>query len=211
MGLVEASPFVAAGVTLGLAAGLAPGPMTALVLSETLRHGRGAGLRVSFAPLITDAPIVAVALLLLARLTRAEPVLGAISMLGAGFVGGLGIQGLRFRGAELDPSAGEPRSLRKGVITNFLNPHPYLFWFTVGGPMTVRAWAKGPAAAVGFVAMFYVFLIGTKVVLALLVDRSRRVLSGRGYVWANRVLGGVLLVLALVLLRDGLQFLGWIG
>jgi threonine/homoserine/homoserine lactone efflux protein len=211
MSFVEAWPFGVAGVTLGFAAGLAPGPMTALVLSETLRHGRAAGFRVSFAPLVTDAPIVAVALLVLAQLARAEPVLGAISLLGAGFVGGLGIQGLRFRGAESDPSTGTPRSLRKGVVTNFLNPHPYLFWFTVGAPMTVRAWEKDAAAAIGFVGMFYVFLIGTKVVLALLADRSRRVLSGRGYVWANRVLGGVLLFVAIILLRDGLQFLGWIG
>ena len=27
---------------------------------------------------------------------------------------------------------GPSRSLSKGIVTNFLSPHPYLFWITVG-------------------------------------------------------------------------------
>ena len=45
-------------LTLGLAAGVSPGPLLALVVSATLERGFGAGLRVASAPLVTDLPII---------------------------------------------------------------------------------------------------------------------------------------------------------
>ncbi|MFA6111330.1 MAG: hypothetical protein WDA75_21445 [Candidatus Latescibacterota bacterium] len=44
------SASLPAGLLLGLSAGVAPGPLTALILSETLRHGRAAGLRLALVP-----------------------------------------------------------------------------------------------------------------------------------------------------------------
>jgi threonine/homoserine/homoserine lactone efflux protein len=58
------------GIVLGLAAGFSPGPLTVLVISETLRHGLRAGVKVSLAPVLTDLPIIALAVLLLARLVE---------------------------------------------------------------------------------------------------------------------------------------------
>ena len=49
------------GVVFGLAAGLMPGPLLALVIQQTLRHGPGEGIKVAAAPLLTDLPIVAAA------------------------------------------------------------------------------------------------------------------------------------------------------
>lgn len=57
--------FLLTGVLLGLSSGLAPGPLLALVASETLRHGVRAGVRVALAPLITDLPIILTTILLL--------------------------------------------------------------------------------------------------------------------------------------------------
>ena len=51
-------PELLAGLSLGLGAGLAPGPLLALVVTSTLERGFGAGVRVAIAPLLTDAPII---------------------------------------------------------------------------------------------------------------------------------------------------------
>ena len=74
--------FLSAGTLLGLAAGFAPGPLLVLVVSETLRHGIKAGLKVSIAPLITDVPIIFISLIVLNRLAQFKSILGCISIFG---------------------------------------------------------------------------------------------------------------------------------
>lgn len=49
--------FLTIGAALGLSAGLAPGPLLTLVISETLQHGVKSGVKVALAPVITDLPI----------------------------------------------------------------------------------------------------------------------------------------------------------
>ena len=75
------------GTVLGLAAGFSPGPLTLLVISETLRHGLRAGMKVSLAPILTDLPIIALAALLLDRLSSHPAALGGIALLGGALLG----------------------------------------------------------------------------------------------------------------------------
>lgn len=70
------SHFLFMGLVLGLSAGLAPGPLLTLVVSETLRHHVGAGIRVALAPLISDLPIVLVSVGILSTMADFEAVLG---------------------------------------------------------------------------------------------------------------------------------------
>lgn len=204
---MTAAGALVAGVVFGLSGGISPGPLLTLVISETLNHGVGAGVRVAMAPLITDLPIVGVVLLVLSRLTDVEPVLGVVSILGSVFLGVLGLRGVAFRGADIEREGPAHRSLAKGVTTNFLNPSPYLFWSTIGGPTVVKTAAQGISIAVGFVAVFYVMLVGSKVAIAVAVGRSRRLLHSSAFVWLNRGLGAVLLVFSALFLRDGLRYL----
>ena len=81
--------------------------------------------------------------------------------------------------AERAPSA--RRSLRQGVVANFLNPSPWLFWLGVGGPLVTRAWDEAPLNAAAFVVPFYALLVGSKVVLAWAVGAGRGRLSDRSY------------------------------
>lgn len=92
------SVFLVAGVLLGLSGGLAPGPLLALVASETLRHGVRAGVRVALAPLLTDLPIILAAILLLRPLADQNLPLASIHFAGGAYLAWLGFQGLRFRG-----------------------------------------------------------------------------------------------------------------
>lgn len=195
-------PFLFAGLLLGLSGGLAPGPLLTLVASETLHHGAAAGIRVALAPLLTDAPIILATLLVLQPLTDQQMPLALLHLAGGLYLGWLALEGLRFQGADLSP-APPSGSLWRGVIANFLNPSPYLFWLTVGAPMVLAAWQESGLAVAAFVTAFYALLVGSKVLLALGLGRSRRALRSRGYRLVMRGLGGLLLVYALLFLYQG--------
>ncbi|MBU1248362.1 MAG: LysE family translocator, partial [Proteobacteria bacterium] len=95
-------------------------------------------------------------------------------------------------------------SLGKGVLTNFLNPHPYLFWLTVGAPLLFSAHeAAGVLGPILFLAAFYVVLVGAKLGVALLTARSRSFLTSRVYVWLLRGLGLLLVLFAFRFLHEG--------
>ncbi|HHO48721.1 MAG TPA: LysE family translocator [Desulfobacteraceae bacterium] len=199
--------FLTVGTVLGLSAGFAPGPLLALVISETLRHGIPAGVRVALAPIITDLPIILLTLLVLAKLSAFHNILGALSLAGSLFLLILAWQSLRTRGIALHIRETAPKSLTKGVAANALNPHPYLFWISVGAPTMTKALTLHLGALLAFLVSFYVFLVGSKILLALFVGRSRSFLSGRPYILTMRFLGLILALFALVLFRDGLFLL----
>lgn len=190
------------GILLGLSGGLAPGPLLTLVASETLRHGARAGIRVALAPLLTDLPIILATVWLLRPLTDQAVPLALIHCGGGLYLAWLGLRGVRFRGAELE-STDSPGSPWRGVIANFLNPSPYLFWLAVGAPTVLAAWREDWRAAAVFVVAFYALLVGSKVLLAVALGRARRLLRSGGYIVLVRGLGLLLLAYALLFLHAG--------
>jgi len=202
-------PFLICGVILGVSAGLSPGPLLTLVISHTLAHGVREGVKVAFAPLITDIPIILISTAILAQLTHAHAILGLISIAGGFFVLYLGCENLRSGIPDSNAGRSQPQSLSRGVLVNALSPHPYLFWLTVGSPTMIKAWAKSPPAAAAFVAGFYACLVGAKVSIAVLIGQSRQLLIGNIYRYVMRILGILLLAFGLLLLRNGWNLLGF--
>ncbi len=202
--------LLGAGAAFGLAAGLSPGPLLALVVSQTVRHGPREGLKVAMAPLITDAPIVLLSVLVLSRL-ESDAVLGIIALAGGAFVAYLAIESLRTTRLAVGDEGSAPRSWRQGATVNALSPHPYLFWITVGAPILLAAAANGPVGPAAFLVGFYACLVGSKVAVALAVGASRGALTGGAYPWIMRALGAVLAVFAVLLVREGLVLLGIVG
>jgi threonine/homoserine/homoserine lactone efflux protein len=92
-----------------------------------------------------------------------------------------------------------------------LNPHPYLFWVTVGAPLILKAGEDSLLSPLMFVSCFYLLLVGSKMFLALIVGKSSTFLTSRGYIYVMRILGGMLAVFALFLFKDALIFLGVLG
>ncbi|MFQ6093310.1 MAG: LysE family translocator [bacterium] len=206
--MTGAITFLLSGVVLGLSAGLAPGPLLTLVVSETFRHGTKEGIKVSMAPLLTDLPIVLFTLFILSPLSNIQPVLGAIFLLGSAFLVYLGYESISFKGVDLDLEHAKPQSLKKGVVANFLNPHPYMFWLSIGAPMVLKALSIGVSSAVLFISGFYTLLIGSKLSVALVIGKSRSFLKTKTYVYTIKALGIILLVFAALFLADGLKTLG---
>ena len=187
------------GVTLGWAAGISPGPLTLLVVQAALRSGAMAGALVAVAPLVTDAPIVALSLVVAS--TVPDIALTALAVSGGIYLIWLGTVEWRSSTEE----AGEPgpgSHLRRGVVANALSPHPWVFWLTVGGPTAVDAWDRSVSSAVGFIAAFFVVLVGVKIAIAVAVARAGEKLSEHGRRLAARV-GGVALVAVGVIVIAG--------
>jgi len=196
------------GAILGLSAGLSPGPLLAVVITQTLRHGSGEGIKVALAPLITDIPIIGVALLCFFTLPDLHSALALISYAGAAFVLLLGINSLRAESFEDELSRDPPRSYAKGILVNALSPHPYLFWFLVGVPLIIKAGMDSIQHSLVFVVTFYFCLVGAKLIIALLAGQSRGFLSGAVYRWMMRVIGLCLIVFSIQLFREGIILSG---
>lgn len=199
---------LAAALVYGLTGGLAPGPLLTLVVSQTLRHGAREGMKTSLAPLITDGPIIALLLLFLDRIAAIRPLLGGIAIAGVVFLLYLARESWSAPPPSATETAAAPRSLVRGALVNFLNPSPYLFWLTAGTPMLVKAWRHSALAAVLFIVVFFVCLVGSKMALALLLARSRDRVLGRWYTPAMRTLAVLLVVFAVIVARDAIALLG---
>ena len=200
--------FLTIGTILGLSAGFAPGPLLTLVISETIQHDIKSGVKVALAPIITDLPIIILTLFILAKLSNFHNILGIISLTGGFVILFMGYESIRAKGVALDLKETKPKSLTKGILVNALSPHPYLFWLSVGAPTITKALSQSIIAALAFICSFYALLVGSKIVLAILVGKSKSFLVGNVYIYTMRFLGLALCVLATVLFRDGLKLLG---
>ena len=196
------------GAVFGLTAGISPGPLLTLVISETLRHNKTEGVKIAIAPLITDIPIVLLTIFILSRMAGFDMIIGIISILGGVFIAYLGYDSIKSKGIEIEIQDLKLKSIRKGIIVNFLSPHPYIFWLMVGAPITIRAYQSSPIAAFAFIIAFYALLVGSKISIALVVDRSRAFLKNKVFIWTLRILGLVLLILAILLIKEGISYLG---
>ena len=196
--------FLMLGLGLGLSAGFAPGPLTSLIITESLHHGTKNGVKVALAPFVTDTPIILFSLLILLKISSFNVILGLISLVGGTFLFYLGLGNLRLPPITIDATVDSSHSLTKGILANFLSPNPYLFWISVGGPIIHQATIL---ETILFLTCFYGTLVSIKIGMAVGVGRSRSFLSGPAYRWITRVMGIILWLLALLLYRDGIHLL----
>ena len=209
-------PFIVAGLIYGGTAGVSPGPLLALLIRDTLRIDFRAGARVALAPLFTDLPIVAGTILIVSRVSEVSLIPGILALSGAIFLLYLGYETVRSSVTVGEaPGSGESdspllegrKSMRRGIVVNLLSPHPYMFWLLVGAPTTIRAYGQGVGRSIAFVAGFYVALVGSKLVVAYLVSRSKSFILGRAYRTILLLLGIALFIFAGILIRDGVGYL----
>ena len=106
---------------------------------------------------------------------------------------------------ELDQQTIKAYSLRKGIIANILNPHPYLFWVLIGAPTVVKAYHINKLLPFSFIIMFYLLLIGSKVFVAVITNKTKSILNNKFYIYTIRFSGVLLLVFAIFLFVDSLK------
>ena len=207
--MMETSGIFTTGIVFGLSAGLTPGPLMTLVITETLKQGIPAGIRIAVAPLITDPFIIAGSLLLLATFAHAMAFIGVVALLGGLFVARMGYENITFSGFDASTTS-QTSQLRTGVVANLLNPNPYLFWLTVGGPLILKGSRSSLLSAALFLTLFYGCLVGSKILVAAAVGHSRQFLQSKTYIGIIRSLGILLGIFAWFFFKEGLRYLGWL-
>jgi threonine/homoserine/homoserine lactone efflux protein len=190
-------------LTLGLLAGLAPGPYTTMVVATGLERGFRAALPLALAPLLTDlAPLVLSTLLLTSLSPRIVTTLG--------WLGGLVVVavGLRLLVAHWRSPGGGSRvpagsaSTRPATVrfwhvvtATVLSPAPWLFWLGLASPLFLRHWGVDWRLGLLFLTTLFATNIGSASALAWGASKGRRVLAPY---WRQRLLRalGIALVLA---------------
>jgi threonine/homoserine/homoserine lactone efflux protein len=195
------------GISLGLTAGVSPGPLMSLVITTTLQRGWRAGLTVAFSPLVTDAPIIVLCVLVLTTLPGW--VAGVLGVGGGVFVVYLGFDTIRdAQQARLEATPNtqvQTQDLWRGALVNALSPHPWLFWLGVGAPILTKAMQTGWMQVIAFLVGFFTLLIGAKVLAAALVSRGRRWLTGPWYARVLILSGVLMLGLGVLLVIEGIK------
>jgi len=158
--------YLAMGATFAFAAAAQPGPFQTYLVAETMSRGWRRTLPAAFAPLLSDAPIIVLALLVLSRIP--EEMVRFLHLAGALFLFFLSYCAFRtWRRLDTDPtreeSTGHP-TLFRATVVNFLNPNPWLGWSLVMGPLFLEGYretpAHGAALIVGFYGTMVVSLVG---------------------------------------------------
>jgi threonine/homoserine/homoserine lactone efflux protein len=206
--MTDLMPLFLKGITLGLSAGVAPGPLTLLVITQTLRYGFLDGMKIGFAPLITDIPIIAICVFISTHFAQTPLFIASVSFLGSCFLLKMAFDNWNAEPISSIPDVGDRAPLIRGAITNLLNPHPYLFWLTIGSPLILQSAAPPLVAGATFTAGMFIFMIGTKLCIAWIASKFRESLAGSRYRWALRVSSASLFFFSLSFLREGLQQLG---
>jgi threonine/homoserine/homoserine lactone efflux protein len=199
--------FITMGAFFGLTAGISPGPLLTLVITETLKHNKKEGIKIAVAPLITDLPIIIVTTFIFSGISQYNILLSTISFLGGIYFAYLGYETIKTKGLETEIQKLRPESLKKGITANFLNPNPYIFWLTVGIPTAFKAYETSLITAILYFLLFYIMLVGSKISVALLVERSKAFLKNKAYSITMKMLGTALIMFALYFLYDGIKTL----
>ena len=158
------------------------------MISQTLAFGWQRTVLASFSPLLSDAPIIALAIFVLSHVPpifiQALQIVGGIYLL---YLALGAIKTYRTYDAQevLQPPTGQ-RTLFKAVVVNLLNPNPYLAWSLVMGPLLLKAWRESPVDGIILLVGFYTTLVlglfGTIMLIAALRSVGAKI---------NRILIGV--------------------
>ena len=181
--------IIIAALTLGITAGLKPGPLGIYVIHQTLLHGSRSGLLASFAPFVSDGPIIIGSFLLVNSFKQFDIFITLISVLGALYIAFIAIR-LMVASPVTQQPVTAPSSFLTAVKINLLNPAPYIFWSTVGGTYLLQ---NDLADAAVFAILFLATLSITKFTMAL----SIKTLGDR---FSDRLIAHALKILALLLM-----------
>jgi threonine/homoserine/homoserine lactone efflux protein len=170
--------YILQGLGYGLTAAAQPGPFQTFVLSQALKRGWRRALPVALAPLISDGPIIALALVVLTRVPDwLQQALNVVSGLFILYLAWGAYRSWRSYnpGALVEAASGSHLvGVLKAVLINAVSPGPYIFWSLITGPILSAGWREAPANGLGFLAGFYAAMVGTLSGLIVLFGTARQ-------------------------------------
>jgi len=192
------------GITYAFAAAVQPGPLQSYLIAQSLKYGWRKTLPAACAPLISDGPILVLALFMLS----AVPVwsMNILQCMGGIFLLYLAVQTWNtwrnFNKEVLIEQQASRTTLLQAVGVNLLNPAPYLGWSLVMGPLLLKGWSDHPVNALALLVGFYATMVISQMCLIVIFAQTKKLGSD-----VIRLLIGVSAVLLFVFALYQL----WIG
>jgi threonine/homoserine/homoserine lactone efflux protein len=188
----------------GLTGGIKPGPLSVYVIHITLTKGEKAGLLASFAPFVSDGPIILLSLLVLSQGKQFDIFIAGLSLAGCAYLLFIALKIFLNDTEPTKKNDAVPASFLTAVKLNLINPAPYLFWGTVGGAYLVQANIKNAG-------IFIVVMLTTLAITKFGVAKSIKIMgdsfNNRFYTYLLKVLALLLIGFAMKLGFDGYEIL----
>ena len=195
-----------AGATLGLVEGIKPGPLLTMVIRETLSGGLRAGLWTAAAPIFTDGPLIIFSIFLAGWIATQPLVFCGIAILGAIFLTRMGMECFYPEIPDIDTNDVDlSKSLKRGILTNLLNPNAYIFWLLVGGPLMATAADTEPIAPYAYAISFILSIVLVKMIIAYFFSKAQVNFSSKNYQLALRICGIAMLFFASTLVYKAFE------
>ena len=88
------------------------------------------------------------------------------------------------------------QSLKKGIITNLLNPNAYIFWLLIGGPLMATVADSEPIAPFAYAISFLVSIVLVKITIAYFFSKAQVNLSSDRYLLTLKICGLAMFIFA---------------
>lgn len=196
--------YLLQGIGFGLAAASQPGPLQTYLITQSLTRGWRRALPTALAPLVSDAPIILLSVLVLSQvpewLQKILYIIGGVFVLYLSY--GAFNAWREFHEFQSQSEIPDHQNILKAAMTNALSPGAYIFWTLVTGPILVRGWRETPVNGIGFLMGFYISMIASLAAIIIVFGSAGKL--GNKF---NRVLLGIS---AIALFCFGLYQL-WLG
>ena len=195
-----------AGITLGVVEGVKPGPLLTTVIKETLTSGFRGGMRAASAPIFTDGPLILFSIFMAGWIATQPLVFCGIAILGAIFLTRMGMECFYPEIPDIDTNDVDlSKSLKRGILTNLLNPNAYIFWLLVGGPLMATVADTEPIAPYAYAISFILSIVLVKMTIAYFFRKAQVNFSSKNYQLALRICGIAMLVFASTLVYKAFE------
>ncbi|MFN2589808.1 MAG: LysE family translocator [Actinomycetota bacterium] len=205
-GVTDVASLLGTGLGLGIALAGAPGPVQAVLMTESIRGGMARGFRAMAGAAVTFATLLVALALGLSVVTPTGIVLRVLKIAGGALLLWLAVDGMRSAGRvdEADIARRSLSPMARGSLAVLLNPGAWLFLGAVASPVFASAAEDGGAGGALLVVAALVFGLA-------LGDGSVVLLGGLGVrragervaTWVRRGLAALLGVFGVSLIVGG--------
>lgn len=186
------SEIILTGLLLGFAAAAQPGPFQTYLITQSVLYGYRKSWMAAFAPLLSDGPVILLALFALNQIP--DWLQRGLNIAGGAFIlylaWGAFKEWQNFDELKTAQAPAKNQGLVKAALMNLLSPMPFLYWSLVAGPILRTGWQVSTLHGVAFLFSFYALLIGGLSAIMAIFSAARR--TGNR---ASRILLGISVVI----------------
>ena len=199
---------------IGLSGAMMPGPLLALTIGQTARHGFWAGPLLTLGHGILELALVIALVLGLSQFIGGDLVTSIVGIAGGTVLVCMGLATVRQGWRKVPIPVANPASIAQnrtlvlsGVLVSASNPYWLIWWATIG--MTYLLWSLklGVAGVASFFTGHILADLSWYALVAFIIATGKKAMSDTVYHWLLLVCGLALVVLGGYFIVSGVKFL----